>query len=619
MMLAQTADEPTLDPPQQHHEQPREEESLAAEQSGGENDSNSSNSCKTEPEGKDGSQDASSKFGRCPERRGLRHAPQARHMPPSPLLHFNAAVSRAPTLSLLPLDTSAEECEGASFMVGHCTDVSAGTKRQPLVHENNGTNSITTTNSKSSINGSIGSNSKKRTHTSTSPSKKNRKTVDEKLAKCYEDKSHHHHHSHQQQDSHHSAKKRNAHKGVAASHASGSSKAARNSDSSSATAADCSSSNSSKATAVQGFSLAFLPEELIAKIINLILEDYRSITLASTSSTLHQLLHQKFLWEGAEVFIPPWSLRSFAPHLHRWQSTWSAAKKMIVPSSNQLLVALSNSPYKLPYDIAWRFDKYVMGEGIEVHNHGTTIKRIAGEMVVALGDAPLVVNENNYAYLEVRIEAMDDGPGGDGVNDFGIGVTQSDEMFELGSVAAEIPGAWVVDFTTSGVCLSVDNMEEGRGTGASSRGLHVGDVVGIGFALSPPTSRRGSRTETMVTTASTVAAAPAAEGGAATTSSTPAVDAAAAASTPPSSLPSSAEGTPSVPTSIASAAAPNRRETHSEKTVVEVFINGVLRDRLSPRSNSRLTRASKLLPAFDLFGRVSELSRSYGKGPSECR
>jgi len=192
----------------------------------------------------------------------------------------------------------------------------------------------------------------------------------------------------------------------------------------------------------------------------------------------------------------------------------------------------------LEVEVAWRFDSRAKGIGLEVINGGSVVRRIDEDEVVVLGDAPLVVCEGRAPYIEVCIEAMDDGPCGDGINDFGIGWTATDpeNLKQLGLVAAEVPSSWVVDFTTSMVCLSINNSEEARGHGASSCGLYVGDRVGV-------------------------------------------------------------RATP-------------------EDSAVEVYVNGHLCARLPTRPGKEVPQGARLFPVLDLYGRVSQLSRSYAEVPA---
>jgi len=152
-----------------------------------------------------------------------------------------------------------------------------------------------------------------------------------------------------------------------------------------------------------------------------------------------------------------------------------------VPQSKQLLGELAQLLPCMPLEVAWRFDRCAAGEGLEVIRSGASVRRVAEDDVVVLGDAPVVVLPGRPPYIEVRLEEFEEGPGGDGVNEFGIGFTacNPEELEELGAVAAEVPNSWVVDFTRTMVCLSVDNCEEARGYRACSTSLARGDRVGL--------------------------------------------------------------------------------------------------------------------------------------------
>mmetsp|Transcript_102855 Transcript_102855/g.162380 ORF Transcript_102855/g.162380 Transcript_102855/m.162380 type:complete len:391 (+) Transcript_102855:45-1217(+) len=206
--------------------------------------------------------------------------------------------------------------------------------------------------------------------------------------------------------------------------------------------------------------------------------------LAALARGFSSILKSEWLWAGRPVVVPPSLLAALAPVLSEWLPAWKKASKLVLPKSAQLATQISTKAPDLPVEIAWRFDSHFKGNGVEVVNHGRTVRRIDGadEDLVVLGDAPLTSRPNNFTFFEVALDdrSMDVGDS-DFINDFGIGVTACppSEMDELGSVADEVPLSWVVDFTSASVILSVDNSEAARGKNLSARELAQGDRVGL--------------------------------------------------------------------------------------------------------------------------------------------
>lgn len=180
------------------------------------------------------------------------------------------------------------------------------------------------------------------------------------------------------------------------------------------------------------------------------------------------------------ITLPPSCLSGFAPQLDRWLAAWTLAKKVVLPGSKQLLTQISQRAPNLNIEVAWRFDKHLKGLGVEVICHGRSVRKIGEEELVVLGDAPLPCAADRLPYLEVRLdemgEALEDNP-----NDFGFGVTASNpsDICDLGEVADEVPMSWVVDFTQSMVCLSVNNREAARGRRLCASDLKKGSRVGL--------------------------------------------------------------------------------------------------------------------------------------------
>eukprot|EP00435_Cladocopium_sp_Y103_P031724 s1027_g8.t1 len=152
----------------------------------------------------------------------------------------------------------------------------------------------------------------------------------------------------------------------------------------------------------------------------------------------------------------------------------------VLPRSAQLLSQVAQRAPDLPVEVSWRFDRHLKGEGVQVLKHGCTVRRVAEEELVVLGDAALPSEQGRCPYLEVHIDECGEGIG-DQINDFGFGVTACDpeEISELGSVADEVPRSWVVDFTQSMVCLSVNNREASQGKRLSAAALKEGCRVGL--------------------------------------------------------------------------------------------------------------------------------------------
>mmetsp|Transcript_122361 Transcript_122361/g.305411 ORF Transcript_122361/g.305411 Transcript_122361/m.305411 type:complete len:432 (+) Transcript_122361:224-1519(+) len=280
-----------------------------------------------------------------------------------------------------------------------------------------------------------------------------------------------------------------------------------------------------------------LPEIIWTEILSQVVEPCAIHHLARVASCFPMLLADQVTWQGLKIVLGPGCVAGLAPVLHKWLLSWERASKLVVPRSTQLQAEISRLAPHLEVEVQWRFSTHAKGQGLEVIQGGAAVRRVDEEQVVVLGDAPLVVGAGRAPYIEVQIEAFEEELAGDGVNDFGIGLTACDPetLEELGDVAAEVPSSWVVDFTASMVCLSINNCEEGKGHGASSGGLRIGDRVGVRIS----------------------------------------------------------------------------QEDHA----LEVFINGSLKDRLHPPARKRVPRGASLFPVLDLYGHVSQLSRTQAEGP----
>lgn len=281
-----------------------------------------------------------------------------------------------------------------------------------------------------------------------------------------------------------------------------------------------------------------LPEDVWTTILLRVLEVDDIPSFARIARGFQSLLLSPNSWQGSQVVVLPSHVQGLAPLLEQWLAAWAKAGKLVLPRSAQLQARVQILAPSLPIEVAWRFDRHAKGSGIEVIMDGEQVRRVGEDEVVVLGDAPLIVADGRAPYIEVQLKSTDDEFIGDGLNDFGIGVTARDpeKIEDLGSVAAEVPSTWVIDFTAHTVCLSINNYEEAKGHGASSGGLVVGDRVGVLF------------------------------------------------------LP--------------------------QECAAEVYINGQFRDKLQPSRRNNLLFSPRLFPVFDLYGRVSQLSRTYAERPT---
>lgn len=223
-----------------------------------------------------------------------------------------------------------------------------------------------------------------------------------------------------------------------------------------------------------------LPEEVWAKILGAVIEVPSLCRIACIARGFPEMVASPSVWSKRPVRVSPAVVAQLAPQLGRWLMVWEGATKLILPRSSQLLAEVARRAPVMPVEIAWRFDQHLKGDGVEVLKNGLMVKRIAEEELVVLGDAALVVAPGRAPYLEVCLDVRGENVG-DGLNDFGFGVTASDpeELRELGAVADEVPCSWVVDFTQCSVVLSVNNHEATKGRHVTSKDLRQGDRVGL--------------------------------------------------------------------------------------------------------------------------------------------
>lgn len=235
-----------------------------------------------------------------------------------------------------------------------------------------------------------------------------------------------------------------------------------------------------------------LPDEAWLLILSLVADVSRIGSLSRVARGFPTLLQSEMVWANRPVRIPPAVIAGLAPQLSTWLPAWRLVSKLIIPRSVQLKAELKKQMPDLPVEVAWRFDYQLKGEGVEVVNHGRSVRRLPGaeEELVVLGDAPLsqtvgCVEGEPYLllpYLEVTLDDRSASECGDGLNDFGIGITarppSAEDITNL-AVADEVPLSWVVDFTKSFIVLSVNNREAAKGLSVKGDDLNEGDRVGL--------------------------------------------------------------------------------------------------------------------------------------------
>lgn len=226
-----------------------------------------------------------------------------------------------------------------------------------------------------------------------------------------------------------------------------------------------------------------VPEEIWAAVLLFVVDVPAIGRLSAVSRTFEQALRTEGAWRGRTVRVRPASSAGLAPVFGTWLAAWRSVKKLVVPRSSQLLAEASRRAPELPIEVAWRFDRHLKGDGVEILLSGLAARRVSDEELVVLGDASLPCGPGRPPYLEVRLDerSKQGAAASDGLNDFGLGVTACDpeELREIGAVADEVPKSWVVDFTKSSVVLSVNNHQAAKGRGVSAEDLRQGDRVGL--------------------------------------------------------------------------------------------------------------------------------------------
>eukprot|EP00930_Biecheleria_cincta_P030326 TRINITY_DN21000_c0_g1_i1.p1 TRINITY_DN21000_c0_g1~~TRINITY_DN21000_c0_g1_i1.p1 ORF type:complete len:420 (-),score=93.22 TRINITY_DN21000_c0_g1_i1:142-1401(-) len=223
-----------------------------------------------------------------------------------------------------------------------------------------------------------------------------------------------------------------------------------------------------------------LPEEVWTSVAALAVEVPTLAAFSRVSHSFRKVAASEGAWRDKAVRIAPSCVTGLAPRLECWLHAWRACKKLVMPRSEQLLRQVQERAPQLEVEVSWRFDKYLKGNGVEVERQGNSVRRVAEEELVVLGDAPLCRGKDRCPYLEVTLDEYGEGIGDD-INDFGLGVTacQPKEIRELGAVADEVPCSWVVDFTQSMVCLSINNREAATGKYLSALDLKQGVRIGL--------------------------------------------------------------------------------------------------------------------------------------------
>lgn len=224
-----------------------------------------------------------------------------------------------------------------------------------------------------------------------------------------------------------------------------------------------------------------LPLEVWTSILSLVLEFQEVHRVLATNQAMREVVMHQRSWENRVVRVTPGCLPRLAPKLSSWLVAWQRCAKLVVPRCSQLCMEVARQAPQIQVEVAWRFDEHLKGRGIEVINGGRTVRRVAPEELVVLGDAALPCSPNRLPYLEVQLDEWDPAPSAEILNDFGFGVTSCDpeEIGELGQVADEIPSSWVVDFTQSTVSLSINNREAAKSRCLCAHHLHKGDRVGL--------------------------------------------------------------------------------------------------------------------------------------------
>lgn len=231
-----------------------------------------------------------------------------------------------------------------------------------------------------------------------------------------------------------------------------------------------------------------LPDDAWQNILSLVAEVKTIGCLTLIDRRFSTLLKSELVWTQRHVQLSGVCLARLAPQLDTWLGAWRLASKLIVPKSAKLISKVTQQNPNLHVEVAWRFDHELKGAGVEVINRGRSVKRVAGseEELVVLGDAPLSQtiggHDGTLPYLEVLLDSRSCENAGDGLNDFGIGVTtRQPSKAQVGAVADEVPFSWVVDFTKHSAMLSVNNLESAKGWQVSGEDLKEGDRVGLRF------------------------------------------------------------------------------------------------------------------------------------------
>lgn len=223
-----------------------------------------------------------------------------------------------------------------------------------------------------------------------------------------------------------------------------------------------------------------LPEEVWMSVAALAVEVPTLAAFSRVNHSFNKVVANEAVWRDKVIRIVPSCMTGLAPRLEHWLQAWHVCKKLVLPRSEQFLRQVQQRAPQLEVEVSWRFDKYLKGSGVEVERQGKSVRRVAEEELVVLGDAPLCRGKDRCPYLEVTLDEYGEGMGDD-VNDFGFGVTACEpkEISELGAVADEVPCSWIVDFTPSMVCLSINNREAATGKSLSALDLKQGARIGL--------------------------------------------------------------------------------------------------------------------------------------------
>jgi len=223
-----------------------------------------------------------------------------------------------------------------------------------------------------------------------------------------------------------------------------------------------------------------------------------------------------------------------------------------VPRSRQLLAELSRQAPDIPLEVAWRFDPVLKGKAVDIVQNGRAVRRAPASV-----DKELVVLGDGPLFNTPAVQSAASNSGG---------ATKKAPYLEIRlDELTDFDGARVNDF---GVGVTACNPEEDIGTlGSVADEVPRSWIVDftrsfVGLSVSNEDAARGEN----------ISAEELMEGD-------------------------------------------RVGLRFPEDGAVEVFINGVLRERLVPRSEVRVPTTVALVPVLDMYGRVVQVSRTDADEP----